>query len=182
MSDFYDEQFLKQFFSATNKPPRMSNEMNAQMERDIKSEIEEYLDMEKMNDALSKPKDVNVKKPVDTNLKTFAAMNKPRLSDVPPVALLALGAAMSDGKDKYGRFNWRETGSTSSVFYDAMMRHLLDWFNGEDYAHDSKVHHLAHVMASCAIILDSELHGSLNDDRALHGTVVRNPCAWKNVE
>jgi hypothetical protein len=116
---------------------------------------------------------------VDTNLKTAAAAKKPRLSDVPPVALFALGAAMSDGKEKYGRFNWRETGSTSSVFYDAMMRHLTDWYNGEDYAHDSKVHHLGHLMASCAILLDSELHGQLNDDRQIYGTISRNP-TWKS--
>jgi len=101
----------------------------------------------------------------DTNLKTLAAANKPRLSDVPPVALFALGAAMSNGKDKYGRFNWRETGSTASVFYDAMQRHLAAWYSGEDYADDSKVHHLAHLMASCAILLDSDLHKCMNDDR-----------------
>lgn len=102
---------------------------------------------------------------VDGNLKTAAAQNKPRLSDVPPVALFALGAAMSDGKDKYGRYNWRETGTTASVFYDAIHRHLADWYNGEDYANDSGVNHLGHIMASCAILLDSELHGSMNDDR-----------------
>lgn len=112
---------------------------------------------------------------VDSNLKTAAATNKPRMSDVPPVALMALGAAMSNGKNKYGRFNWRETGSTSSVFYDAMLRHLVDWYNGEDFAEDSKVHHLAHIMASCAILLDSSLHGKLNDDREMKPSVVYNP-------
>jgi len=173
MTDFYDQQFLRDFFPTTK--PRMSTEMNKQMEKDIRTEIDEYLAMSAMNDGIMK------ETPVDSNRKTTAALGKPRLSDVPPVALLALGAAMSDGKEKYGRFNWRETGSTSSVFYDAMMRHLLDWFNGEDFAHDSKVHHLAHVMASCAIILDSDLHNSLNDDRGTYGTVVRKPEAWKDV-
>jgi hypothetical protein len=105
------------------------------------------------------------KKPIDNNLKTLAAISKPRLSDVPPVSLFALGAAMSDGANKYGRFNWRDTGTTASVFYDAMMRHLADWYNGEDFANDSKVNHLGHIMASCAILLDSELHGNFNDDR-----------------
>jgi len=111
----------------------------------------------------------------DKNLKTIAAAGKPKLSDVPPVSLFALGAAMSNGAEKYGRFNWRNTGSTSSVFYDAMMRHIADWYNGEDFAHDSHVHHLGHIMASCAILLDSELNGSLNDDRADKPSVARNP-------
>jgi hypothetical protein len=118
-------------------------------------------------------------KPVDANLKTVAALHKPRLSDVPPVALFALGAAMSNGKDKYGRFNWRDTGTTSSVFYDAMQRHLAQWYSGEDFAEDSKVHHLAHIMASCAILMDSEFQGSLNDDRSYHGpSPLNTPLYW----
>lgn len=123
------------------------------------------------------------RKLVDTNLKTAAAQNKPKLSDVPPVALFALGAAMSDGASKYGRYNWRDTGSTASVFYDAMMRHLTDWYNGEDYADDSKVHHLGHIMASCAILLDSELNNKLNDDRDKRkpDSISRNPQNWKKM-
>lgn len=106
---------------------------------------------------------------VDSNLKTAAAVGKPQVSGVPPIAIMALGAAMQNGVDKYGRFNWRATGVTSSVFYDAMMRHLVSWHSGEQYADDSKVHHLAHLMAGCAILLDAELHKCLNDDRDLTG-------------
>lgn len=109
------------------------------------------------------------KKLVDSNLKTAAAVGKPQVSGVPPIAIMALGAAMQNGVDKYGRFNWRGTGVTSSVFYDAMMRHLVSWHSGEQYADDSKVHHLAHLMAGCAILLDAELHKCLNDDRDLTG-------------
>ena len=106
-------------------------------------------------------------KPVDANLKTLAAMGKPGISNVPVVAFFALGQAMTDGANKYGRFNWRETGSTVSVFVDAMARHLLGYYIGEDHAKDSRVHHLAHLMAGAAILLDAELHGVLNDDRML---------------
>ena len=106
-------------------------------------------------------------KPVDANLKTLAAMGKPGISNVPAVAFFALGQAMTDGAKKYGRFNWRETGSTVSVFVDAMARHLLGYYVGEDHAKDSRVHHLAHLMAGAAILLDAELHGVLKDDRML---------------
>ena len=102
---------------------------------------------------------------VDNNPKTAAANKKPKLSDVPPVAFFALGAAMSDGATKYGQFNWRDTSVTSSIFYDAMHRHLAAWYNGEDFAQDSKINHLAHIMASCAILLDADEHGVFNDDR-----------------
>jgi hypothetical protein len=99
------------------------------------------------------------------NVKNQAALNKPVLSPVPAIAFFAVGAAMKDGADKYGRFNWRTTEVTSSIFYDAMLRHLLYWYSGEDHAPDSKIHHLAHLMAGAAIILDAELKGVLNDDR-----------------
>jgi len=101
----------------------------------------------------------------DANLKTIAAIGKPTFHAVPVIGYVALGQAMQNGEDKYERFNWRTAGSTSSVFFDAMLRHLLDWYCGEDHAADSKIHHLAHLMAGSTILLDSELHGKLNDDR-----------------
>ncbi len=108
---------------------------------------------------------------VDDNLKTAAAIGKPVTSPIPPIAILALGAAMNDGAEKYGRFNWRDSSVTSTVFYDAIMRHLLAWYSGEDYAPDSKVHHLAHVMAGCAILLDAPMHGVLNDNRGVSSVI-----------
>lgn len=121
---------------------------------------------------------------VDNNPKTVAALNKPRLSDVPPVALFAMGAAMSDGASKYGRFNWRDTSVTASVFYDAMMRHLTAWYNGEDCADDSHVDHLGHIMASCAILLDAQVHGVFNDDRdkRLPENLSKHKEYWQEVE
>jgi hypothetical protein len=101
----------------------------------------------------------------DNNLKTAAAVGKPTLSDVPPVGFFALGSAMADGASKYGRYNWRDTAVTPSVFYDAIGRHLTAWYCGENHAIDSKVHHLGHIMACCAILLDAELYGVLKDDR-----------------
>ena len=102
---------------------------------------------------------------VDSNLKTAAAVGKARTWAIPPVAVIQLGAAMQDGANKYGTLNWRDTGVTASVFYDAMMRHLLDWRDGNNKASDSGVHHLAHLMAGAAIVLDAESRGILNDDR-----------------
>lgn len=121
----------------------------------------------------------------DNNVKTAAAAGKPTLSAVPPVALIALGAAMQDGANKYGKFNWRTTAVTASVFYDALHRHLLDWYNGEDFAPDSKIHHLAHLMAGCAIILDAIAAGVFKDDRdKTYPKSVSRDCAdiWKRPD
>lgn len=115
---------------------------------------------------VERPQESTMQKLVDSNLKTAASIGKAPFQAVPPIAYVALGKAMQNGEDKYERFNWREAGATSSVFFNAMMRHLLDWYSGEDHASDSKVHHLAHLMAGCAIVLDAKLHDKLNDDRA----------------
>ena len=105
----------------------------------------------------------------DDNPKTAIGLTKPSVSAIPPIALYHLGAAMSDGKQKYGLMNWREHRVTGSVYYDAMMRHMNAWWDGQETAEDSGHHHLAHAMACMAIILDAQSTGQLNDDRPLPG-------------
>ncbi|MCK4828651.1 hypothetical protein KA005_73655 [bacterium] len=41
------------------------------------------------------------------------------------------------------------------------------WAEGEDLDPDSGESHLYHIRACCAIVLDSEMHGTLIDDRLL---------------
>ena len=105
----------------------------------------------------------------DDNPKTVLGLAKPSISVIPPVAILHLGKAMADGKRKYGLMNWREKTVTSSVYYDAAMRHMMAWWDGEENASDSGVHHLGHAMACLAITLDAQSLGKLNDDRPIPG-------------
>ena len=105
----------------------------------------------------------------DTNPKTRFGIKKPRVSSIPPIAILQCGMGMTNGVDKYGLFNWREHDVTASIYYDAAMRHLFAWYEGEKAASDSGVHHLGHAMACMAILLDAEHNGCLNDDRSEHG-------------
>lgn len=107
----------------------------------------------------------------DGNPKTAIGLTKPPLSVIPPVALIELGQAMKDGKAKYGLMNWRQHNVSSSVYFDAAMRHLLAWYDGEDVAADSGVHHLSHAMACLAILSDARHQGTLNDDRPIPGPV-----------
>ncbi len=105
----------------------------------------------------------------DDNPKTRFGLRKPAMSSVPPAALIHLMRAMADGRRKYGLMNWREKNVSSTIYYDAAMRHLMAWFDGEHSASDSGVHHLGHAMACMAIILDAEAQGTLNDDRPVQG-------------
>lgn len=124
----------------------------------------------------------------DGNPKTAMGAAKPDLSVIPPISLLHLALAMMNGDVKYGAFNYREKEVSSRVYVAAAMRHLLSYLDGEDFSADTvygafmfeedpvrnpqiaKTHHLGHVMACCAIVLDAEACGMLLDNRPGKGT------------
>jgi len=106
----------------------------------------------------------------DNNPKTAVGAKKPDLSVVPPVALLHLATAMMNGAAKYGPFNWRDAPISTRPYIAAALRHLLSFLDGEDFSADTTeagapVHHLAHAMACCAIVLDAFELGTLKDNR-----------------
>lgn len=74
---------------------------------------------------------------------------------------------MQDGWDKYTAFNWQDTPIQASIYYDAIMRHLLAWYTGEDVDPHSKSRglHLASVMAGASILIDAFATGVVVDDR-----------------
>lgn len=105
----------------------------------------------------------------DGNPKTALGTSKLPLNLVPPVAVQHLALAFKDGALKYGPYNWRDAKVSSTVYYAAALRHLFAWFDGQDNAEDSGVHHLAHAMACCAILLDAASVDKLNDNRPTAG-------------
>lgn len=102
----------------------------------------------------------------DGNPKSAQGAKKHSLRLFPLPAQVAACAALEDGCTKYGAANWRETGVAASVYMDAALRHMFQYFDGgEQVASDSGVHHLGHAIACLAIILDAEHQGTLIDDR-----------------
>jgi hypothetical protein len=103
------------------------------------------------------------------NPKDRVGATKPPLSLVPPVALVHCAMAMKNGATKYGPYNWRTEKVQSMIYLDAAMRHIADFIDGEEVAVDSGVHHLAHAMACCAILLDAFEGGFVKDNRPPKG-------------
>lgn len=99
------------------------------------------------------------------NPKDIFGDRKVSLSKLPAVAVAHGAHAMMDGAQKYGAYNWRDKAVISSIYVDAAKRHLDDWFEGQERAKDSEVHHLGHAIACCAILLDAQETGNLIDDR-----------------
>lgn len=102
-----------------------------------------------------------------TNPKDLLGNAKVSISKVPVIAVAHTAMAMMDGAEKYGPYNWRDKEVKASIYVDAAKRHLDCWFEGQETASDSKVHHLGHAMACCAILLDAQAKGKLVDDRPL---------------
>lgn len=69
------------------------------------------------------------------------------------------------GAEKYGPYNWRHSKVCATTYIAAIMRHLNAWRDGQDKDPESGRSHLAHAMASCAIMLDAAAAGTLVDDR-----------------
>lgn len=101
----------------------------------------------------------------DTNPKDGAATNRLDISLFPATGVIYGALAMMEGHCKYGGYNWREAGVLSSVYYAAIQRHLMKWFNGEWEDPNTGVPHLASVLAGAAILVDAIECNMLKDDR-----------------
>lgn len=100
----------------------------------------------------------------DSNPKDVIGCTKPSLSAVPCAVLFMLGAAMTEGT-RYGRHNYRVVGVRASIYYDAAMRHIMAYWEGEDIDPDSGLPHLVKAMACLTIMLDADGNEKLTDDR-----------------
>lgn len=87
-----------------------------------------------------------------------------------PASATAFGCiGLLNGMLKYGRANWREAGIRPSIYVDATIRHLIDWFEGEEFDPEDGVHNLSAALACMAILVDAISTDNLNDDRNYNG-------------
>lgn len=101
------------------------------------------------------------------NPKEYLGREKPCIQYIPMAELLKVAEVFRLGATKYGQKNWRVQPVRMSTYYNAMFRHMIDWFEkGEEQDIESAQHHLAHVIADALIMLDGITHKSIMDDRA----------------
>ncbi len=101
----------------------------------------------------------------ETNPKDAVGVTKSPLSTVPSQVLYEIGLAMLEGALKYGKFNYRVSGVRYSVYYDATMRHLNAFNEGQDIDPDSGVSHITKAIASLVVLRDAMLNDKWTDDR-----------------
>ena len=92
------------------------------------------------------------------------------LALIPPPALILMADVFKEGARKYGAYNWRDQPVESMTYIHAALRHIMAFLDGEelDPESDGKPH-LAHAMASLAILLDAAVTGNLLDNRPKRG-------------
>jgi hypothetical protein len=101
----------------------------------------------------------------DTNPKDAVGTKKVPFSTVPARVVAEMGLALLEGARRYGRHNYRASGVRASVYYDACLRHLTAWWEGQDVDPDSGLPHVVKALACLAVLRDSQTQGNWVDDR-----------------
>jgi len=101
----------------------------------------------------------------ETNPKDSVGIKKVPFSTVPSEVVAEIGLAMLEGARKYGRHNYRIAGVRSSVYYDALFRHMCAWWEGEDVDPDSGLNHVIKALSTLTVLRDAMINEKLTDDR-----------------
>ena len=108
---------------------------------------------------------------IDSNPKKAHGALKAPMNASPTSAIIEMNAVMAGGAHKYGLYNFRDTKIDAQTYISAIHRHLALWEDGEDLDDESSRSHLAHIMACCALALDSQHTGMFLDNRSKTGIV-----------
>lgn len=100
-----------------------------------------------------------------TNPKDVLGSTKIPIHLVSPAFIAVDAIGKLNGALKYGQNNYRPMGVRFSIYYDAVMRHMMNLLDGEFTDPDDMVPHFAAAAASLDIMVDAYFNGQLEDDR-----------------
>lgn len=106
-----------------------------------------------------------VKEEKPTNPKDAVGIKKVPMSVLPANVLGQVALGCAEGALKYGRHNYREMGVRTSVYYDATMRHLMAYWEGQDIDPDSGLPHVIKAISSLVVLADAIMNDKVTDDR-----------------
>jgi hypothetical protein len=113
----------------------------------------------------------------DTNPKDAVGSSKVAFHVIPWRVITGIAHAFLGGALKYRAYNYRIAGVRASVYVAASIRHILRFWEGEDWDPDVKgynkespldgvlIHHLDEAIAGLMVIRDSIIRGNWQDDR-----------------
>lgn len=102
-----------------------------------------------------------------SNPKDAVGVTKVPFSVLPVPVLAEAALGLLEGALKYGRHNYHAISVRASVYYDATLRHLNAWWEGEDLDEESgaELHHISKAISSLLVLRDAQLRGMVTDDR-----------------
>jgi hypothetical protein len=133
---------------------------------DVDQDALDRAGMEQMSGITALMRGAGDSKP--TNPKDAVGIRKAPLSTVPMNVVAEVGLAMMEGALKYGRHNYRGVGVRASVYFDAAMRHMIAWWEGEDIDPDSGISHITKTIACLTVLRDAQSRDMVTDDRPPH--------------
>lgn len=99
------------------------------------------------------------------NKKEGPGRLKVSMSVVPGIVLAEISVALMEGALVYGSHNYRDSEVKCSTYYDAAMRHLLAWWEGEDIDAKSGISHVTKAISGLIVLRDCMMNGVAHDDR-----------------
>ncbi len=100
----------------------------------------------------------------DTNPKDAVGVRKVgTFSCLPAPVLFEASIAMLEGGRRYGRHNYRVAGVRASVYYDACLRNILSWWEGEDLDPDTGLSHVTKAITSLMVLRDAMIQKKWTD-------------------
>lgn len=88
---------------------------------------------------------------------------KLRFGLIPVDGLTELAKVFNLGDSKYPPQNWRR-GILWSRVYDAILRHIFAWANGESRDPETGCHHLGSAIWNCMVLINYEITHPGNND------------------
>lgn len=79
--------------------------------------------------------------------------DKPRHSLLPKGAVNSVISVLEFGAKKYEAENWKKVDNAKERYYNAAMRHIDLWWNGEKFDPETKIHHLAHAATNLFFLM-----------------------------
>lgn len=86
---------------------------------------------------------------------------KLKWSLLPLDALREVLRVLHFGADKYGEFNWEFVDNKHERYFNAALRHLTAWWDGELADEESGFSHLAHAACCVLFLLASDVRAGV---------------------
>lgn len=99
------------------------------------------------------------------NPKDSVGVRKVPLHVLSMPVLMEMALGMHEGARKYGAHNYRVAGVRASVYFDAAMRHLFAWQEGQDIDPDSGLSHITKALSCLHVLRDAMMNDMWTDDR-----------------